>query len=138
LGSSPVRQKQVAHAAGGGAHEVGLQRDAVAIAAGELEDRLDPGANEERGGERRREMRAGAGAIGDVDGICEVRKRARLASRSSASHDTGGVISVVMANCRDRSTSSRRDAAVAALCSSLVRWCVARAAQGRGDGKPPI
>ena len=51
-----------------GAEDVALQREAVAVATGHLEDRLDAALHEEvRGGEAR-EVDLGSRAIGDVDG----------------------------------------------------------------------
>ena len=41
------QQQQVADAERGGAHQLALQGDAVAVAAGELEDRLDPGPDQQ-------------------------------------------------------------------------------------------
>ena len=60
------------------AHELRLQRDAVAIAAGELEYRLDALADENGGGNRCREMRAGAGAVGHIDRIGQAAQWQRL------------------------------------------------------------
>ena len=79
LGVVAGEAQQVAHAAGGGAHQLALQRDAVAVAAGELEDRLDAFAREHRRRDRRRQMRARAGAVGDVDGVGETAQRQGLA-----------------------------------------------------------
>ena len=56
-----------------------------------------PFAREHRGRDRRRHMGAGAGAVGDVDGIGQAAQRQRLAPADrAASHETGGAISAVM------------------------------------------
>src|SRR5262249_15853451 len=73
--------QEVVHATGGGAHEIGLQRNAVAIAAGELEDGRDTRAREQGRRDRGGEVRAGAGAVGDVDGVRQAGKRLRLAQQ---------------------------------------------------------
>ena len=49
------------------ADEIALQRDAVAVAAGHLQDRLDAVCEQEMRRRDAREMRLGAGAVGDVD-----------------------------------------------------------------------
>ena len=86
-------------------------------------------------------MRAGAGAVGDVDGIREAASGRALRSRSSASQATGGVISAVMTNCRARSSFPGAKPVAAAWHSSLVRG-VGRGRRGsgamRGWRKPPI
>src|SRR5262249_42795425 len=73
--------QEVAHAAGGGAHELGLQRNPVAVAAGGLGDGLDAAARGPRRRDRGGEVRAGAGAVGDVDGIRQAGERLRLAQQ---------------------------------------------------------
>jgi hypothetical protein len=69
------------HATGGGTHEVGLQRQAVAIAAGELEDGLNARARKQRRRNRRGEVRPGAGPVGDVDRVGEPYQGTRLAQQ---------------------------------------------------------
>jgi hypothetical protein len=56
-----------------------LKRDAVAVAAGELQDRLDAGGGQHGGGDRRAHMGAGAGPVGEVDGVSDAAQRQRLA-----------------------------------------------------------
>ena len=73
-----AQQQQVAHPERGGAHQLALERDAVAVAAGELEDRLDPGADQQRRRRKGAHMGAGAGAVGDVDGVRKAAQRQRL------------------------------------------------------------
>ena len=46
-----------------------------------MEDRLDARAREQRRRDRRAEVRAGAGAVGDVDGIRQAGERERLAQQ---------------------------------------------------------
>jgi hypothetical protein len=61
-----------------------LQSDAVAIAAGELEDRLDAGFDQHRRRGHRAEMWARAGAIGDVHRVCQALERQRLGKKFAA------------------------------------------------------
>ena len=58
-----------------------LQRDAVLVAAGDLQDRLDARADEQGGGRKRAHMGAGAGAVGDIDRVGEALERRRLAQQ---------------------------------------------------------
>ena len=74
-------EEEVADAERGGAHHLALQRDAVLVAAGDLQDRLDLHADEDGGGRKRRHMGAGAGAVGDVDRVGEPLQRRRLAAQ---------------------------------------------------------
>ena len=60
------------------AHEVALQRDAVAVAAGELQDRLDARPEEERRRGKRAHVRPRAGAVGQIDRVGEPAQRQRL------------------------------------------------------------
>ena len=50
---------------------IGLQREAVAVAHGELEHRLDAFAGQDRSGRERRKMGASGGTVQHVDGIGE-------------------------------------------------------------------
>ena len=50
---------------------IGLQREAIAVAHGELEHRLDAFAGQDRGSRERRKMGACAGTVQHVDGIGE-------------------------------------------------------------------
>jgi hypothetical protein len=52
-----------------GAQHVGLQRKSVAITAGELDDRLDPGLDEEGAGHDRREVGMRRAVVGAVDRV---------------------------------------------------------------------
>ena len=70
--------QQVADAGGGGADKIALQSDAVAVAAGDLQDRLQPGLDQQRRRRQRRQMRPGAGAVGDVDGVGQALERGGL------------------------------------------------------------
>ena len=71
-----TQHQQVAHAERGGAQQVALQREPVAVAAGELEDRLDPVHQQDRRGGQRAHVRARAGAVGDVHGVGQARAAA--------------------------------------------------------------
>ena len=77
-------------------HQLALQRDAVAVAAGELEDRLDAALQQDRG--RRTAPRCARAPAPSVTLTASARpfSGAALAIRSAASHDTGGAISAVM------------------------------------------
>ena len=71
--------QDVADAERCGAEDVALQREAVAVAAGHLEDRLDAVLNQEvRGGEAG-QVHLGARAVGDVDRGGEAFQRQRAA-----------------------------------------------------------
>ena len=64
-----VQNQNVAHALRGGAQQVADQRDAVAIAAGNLEHGIDAVARQNGGRRETAERRAGAGRVGHVDRI---------------------------------------------------------------------
>ena len=59
----------------GGAERVGRQGDAVAIAAGHLQDRLGPGRHGDRRGRERGHAGAGAGQVGDVQPVGKRERR---------------------------------------------------------------
>ena len=69
--------QNVAHAARRRADELAFKRNAVAVATGELEHRLQALAREQGGCNRRRQMRARARAVGDIDGIGQSAQRQR-------------------------------------------------------------
>jgi hypothetical protein len=73
-----AQQQEVPHPERGGAHQLALERNAVTVAAGQLEDRLDPGTDQQRRRRQGAHMGAGAGPIGDVDGIRQAAQRQRL------------------------------------------------------------
>ena len=73
-----AQHQQIAHAGRRRAQQIALQRDAVAVAAGELKDRLDALLDQHRRRRHRAKMRPRAGAVGDVDGIGEAFQRQRL------------------------------------------------------------
>ena len=73
-----AQHQQVADAERRRAEQVALQRDPVAVAAGELQHRLDAALVQDHGRRHRTEMSARAGAIGDVHGVGEIFKRQRL------------------------------------------------------------
>ena len=79
-----AQHQQIAHAGGGRGHQVALQGDAVAVAAGELKDRLDALGRQHGGGGDGGKMRAGAGAVGDVDRVGEAFERQRLGEQVGA------------------------------------------------------
>ena len=79
-----AQHQQIAHAAGSRAQQIALQGDAVAVAAGELQHRLDAVLDQQRGRRHRAEMRARAGAVGDVDRVGEALERGRLGEKSAA------------------------------------------------------
>jgi hypothetical protein len=63
------------HARGGGAEQIALQGDAVAVAACELQDRLDPGLHQHGRRRHRAEMRTRAGAISDIHRVGQALER---------------------------------------------------------------
>lgn len=65
----------------GRAHEVALQANAVAVPAGQLQDRIDPGLQQKRCRRQRPHVGARAGSIGDVDRIRQALKGRRLADQ---------------------------------------------------------
>ena len=80
-------EEDVPHAAGGAGQQVGLHADQIAVAAAEMQDRLDLGlAENPLGGDQRRNARRCAGPVGDVDrseaAIAEVRLLATVELRS--------------------------------------------------------
>lgn len=70
LGRVAGDEQEVANTAGGAAEQIRLHADQVAVAAAEMEDRLDLGLGQDaRGGNQRRDARTRPGTVGDVDGI---------------------------------------------------------------------
>ena len=72
------QHQQVAHAGGRRRHQIALQGDTIAVAAGELEDRFDAFRHQHAGGGNRGEMRPRAGTVGNVHGVGEAFERQRL------------------------------------------------------------
>ncbi len=64
-----AQHQQIAHARGCRAQQVALQRDTIAITAGELKNRFDALLHEHGGGSNGAEMGPCAGTVGDIDGI---------------------------------------------------------------------
>ena len=91
-------KEEVADAERRRAHHLALQRDAVLVAAGDLQDRLDAGAEEKARCGQRAHMRARAGAVGDIDRVGQALEPAAFCKSSAASHETGGASSAVMTN----------------------------------------
>src|SRR5262249_23136431 len=90
FGSSPVRHKRLCtpQAAAPVRSALRAMREPsrqgcweVAMAAGDWEDGSETGAREQGRRDRGGEVRAGAGAVGDVDGIRQAGKRLRLAQQ---------------------------------------------------------
>ena len=71
--------EEVLDAERGGAHQLALQRDAILVAAGELQHRLDAGVEEKARRGERRHMGAGAGAVGDIHRVGQAFERQGLA-----------------------------------------------------------
>ena len=81
LGVVAGEQQNVVNVERRRAHQFALQRDAVLVAAGDLQDRLDAGVDQERRRGERAHVGAGAGAIGDIDRVGEPAQRRRLAQQ---------------------------------------------------------
>ena len=64
-----AHEQEVGKAERGGAEQIGLQRDAIAIAPGDLDDRFDAGIADQQGGGDRGHRGNAAIAVGDVDGV---------------------------------------------------------------------
>ena len=73
-----AQHQKIAQAERRRAEQVALQREAIAVAAGELQHRLDAAALQDRGGCKRAKMRARARAVRDIDRVGEVLQRQRL------------------------------------------------------------
>ena len=101
-----AQHQEIADAERGGAEQVALQRQAVAVAAGQLEHRLDAVLPQDRRRGERAQMRTRAGAVGDIDGIGQALERQRLGEQLVRSQVTGGVTSAVMTNRPDASAFS--------------------------------
>ena len=84
LGIVAGENQQIAHAGGRRPHQLALERDPIAVAASELQDRLDPGRGQHGGGNRRAHMGARAGPVGEVDGVRQPPQRQRLAHQVGA------------------------------------------------------
>ena len=109
-GSSPRSTSRLRTPKRRGAHQFALQADAVAVAAGELEDRLDAFLQQNARRGHRAEMRPRARPVSDVHRIGEALSTAapcRAVPR--VENETGGVISAVRTNCL-----------VASFCASVM------------------
>ena len=62
-------------------HQFALERNAVLVAAGDLQDRLDAGVDQDRRSGERRHMRPRAGAISNINGVREAPQRNGLAQQ---------------------------------------------------------
>ena len=93
-----AQQQEIADAHRGGAHEIALERDAVAVAAGELKDRLNAAwASSAAAAVAAMWARAPAPSV-TLTASASPCSGSASARRSSASHDTGGTISAVITN----------------------------------------
>ena len=72
-------QEQIADAERGCAHHLALQSEPVLVAAGHLQDRFDTGLQQQARARQRAHMGAGAGTVGDVDGVGQALERGGLA-----------------------------------------------------------
>jgi hypothetical protein len=86
--------QDVRNAERGGAEQVGLQRDAVAVPAGHLHDRLKPGGQRGQAARPAGQPHAGALVVSDVGGVDPVpqqrgRRRDRRGTRSARRTDLG-------------------------------------------------
>ena len=72
------QHQQVAYTRCGGAKQIALYRDAVTVAAGELQDRFDALLHKHRGRRNGAEMGPRPGTIGNVHGIGETLQRQRF------------------------------------------------------------
>ncbi len=77
--SSPVRQHDVLDPVHRRAHQVGLQRQPVAVAADELHDRLGADLLQPDRDRQRRDVGVGGGVVGGVEGVDERAHRLELA-----------------------------------------------------------
>ncbi len=73
-----AQHQKVADAERRRADQVALQREPVAVAAGQLQHRLDAVLVQDRRGGERTHMRARACTVGDVDGVGDILERQRL------------------------------------------------------------
>ncbi len=74
-------QQHVRDAHGGGGEQVGLERQPVAVAAGELHDRLDSRLGGQQAAGPARHPHVRTGVVGDVDGIHPAAQRFHLAAQ---------------------------------------------------------
>ena len=81
--------EQAVHAERRPPQHVGLQRQAVAVAHGELQHRLDAFAGEDRRRRERREMGARARAVEHVDGVGETLEASRVGQNVGRIHRIG-------------------------------------------------
>ena len=105
FGSSPVKE-EVADAERRRPHYLTLQRDAVFVTAGDLQDRLDAGAEEKARCGQRAHMCPRAGAVGDINRVGEALEPRRLLQelgrvarhrwRQFGSHDESAVAQAVL------------------------------------------
>jgi len=73
-----AQRQDIDDAERGGAEQLTLQSDPITVAAGQLQDRFNPLLQQSVRGNRRIQMRARAGAVGDIDGIRQAFKGRRL------------------------------------------------------------
>jgi len=95
VGSFAAQRENIAYAEGGGAEELGLQRNAVPVATGDLQNGLDAASHQEV---RRREaghVRFRPRAVGHIDRGDEPAQRECVIDEFGGSVDTGGESSAV-------------------------------------------
>ena len=70
-----MKDQKVAGAKRGGAHQIGRQRNAVAVAAGDLQHRLMAVPDEQCGRGEARHGGAGGGGVGNIDRVDQAFER---------------------------------------------------------------
>jgi len=73
----PGNDQNIAHAERQRPEKIVLQCETITVATGHLQDRLDAALQQDMRGDEAREMRLGAGAVGDIDGGRKAAQRLR-------------------------------------------------------------
>jgi hypothetical protein len=100
--------QHVAHPHRRAAQDVALDRDPVAVAAGDLHHRRVADARQQCAHRQARHVAIRARAVGGVDGVDVAVEHARACVDIRGSAESGGASSVVTANTPARSTRSKR------------------------------
>ncbi len=119
--------------------QVRLQREPVAVAAGELHDRLDPRLGRQQAARPARHPHVRARVVGDVHGVHPAAQRSSLRPMALGSAPRGGLISAVTANWPDPSRARSpppRDHGEPP--GALARWPPGAPARRRPADLPPL
>ena len=117
----PGNDQNIAHAERQRPEKIVLQCETITVATGHLQDRLDAALQQDMRGDEAREMRLGAGAVGDIDGgrkpaqrlrprqqiggIGRYRRHHLGSDRETPAGEPGGLFAAIACVCVQRRTA---------------------------------